>query len=1568
MWAVQYVLCALTCITFMRGTHGLHEDCEVAPPVEHATSEILISDSINTAIYSCEAGYLLKGKNELTCYVKSDQWQGEPPKCEKETNLSERRKKILALAEEPKVNLPLASQLDLSCSQGKAPQIRHGTVVSYERRRRGEKVFLVAYYGCNENYEFESTDATAMYCRQKEWVGEIPTCIPLAEYSDDEDADDQYEEYETIDKDQATVNSNHEQNSDTDSDDVYEDEDEEEALGNEIASHKPPPPAPPSPPTEVVIPERQIEDFEHFHPEPEIVVKVAEPEPQPELEVVSQPEPQGETEQANRPEASEAEPQDNTQTQPDSELKPEDAATDITIVIEPTSDPYTPRLLDADCGKDQGGCAHKCERLLFPGENEPRLKCSCFEGYALNTQDYATCHDVDECQESNGGCSQICNNLPGSYQCACQEGYQIDVATGKTCVDIDECILPEVIAECSSGCENTPGSYRCILPLIGKEEAREEEPVPPVAVDAEVTSEATTTPAAPAATCNAGFILSPSGNECLDINECEIIAEVDEVDAARSLCQQKCENTIGSYRCLCHDGYHLDEDKKSCIRDSCEDLDNPQLNRTRCAHQCVNLANEQGYECICPKGYNLAEDHYSCEVAESACTTEQGYERCRPGSCIPSEDNSSFICECPPGYVNEGNGCKDIDECLEGTHLCSHSCFNTEGAYQCLCPGGMTLVEEFTCVGEDPCAGNNNGCEQICLTARGGSCSCREGFRLSEDGKSCNDVDECAEGNGGCQQVCQNLPGSHQCACDQGFELSKDKLTCVDIDECSGLLSGGCTHECINKEGSFECGCPLGYILQSDGRSCRPALVGCPPGSRQRETPEGGCEPITCELGFILGAVGKCVDIDECQLNRGGCSHDCQNIQGSFKCFCPEGYQLDETQRRCQDIDECQENNGGCLTGICVNELGGFLCEDSTTTTSTTTTRSPPVVLRLPKLPELPTRPTLHDVAKPHVDSKLPQYPARRPNLNGQPLKPRLPELPRLPKLPEVNRNPVSSFPRPSLEVRDQCVRFQAPANGRAHCNKYRHKKKYFYTTRCKVICNSGYRLQGSEIRTCGASGKWDGQDNKCIAIKQQSTPSIGKSFGPCPPLQPAQNGLISPPSCTQRHSNFGDFCHLKCRKGFHAVGPSFITCMPMGWTFNNQLQCQPSLGNNLLPLLPSGRVQLPGPRRVKPFIRCPQNVVILLKPGQTKAHVILQAPQTNLDQRHITAQPPWAAQLQSHLPAGIHKVIFRAQNPSTKQAVGCQTVITIKNPIIAASPPPVSEKFSFNFNPAARTTPIFQTSISGQHQRPASLFRSSSVPKIREPAPFPLFNFDTLSSPKTIPAFNQRSSAKLIDASSSSLSSSSPSPFSLVGDAVAPSDVTVSSSDNSRLDLELGSAKANYCPPSIEVYLKENQNLRSVVWDEPRFEGKLLKIFKSHFPGALFRLGEHTIKYEATTTDGLTLSCSFRIHIKAAKPTPAPSQPDINLPQLESLSSLAPAELREAPSSSSSTSDQLFSGYDSYVVCPDKEPIRVTSQQSVDLPVGCTLKNIRPQTSPQQTQHPKRGLLTSLWRSYARF
>ena len=41
-----------------------------------------------------------------------------------------------------------------------------------------------------------------------------------------------------------------------------------------------------------------------------------------------------------------------------------------------------------------------------------------------------TCHDknsdIIECDEGNGGCSQICTNTEGSFECSCRNGYVLD--------------------------------------------------------------------------------------------------------------------------------------------------------------------------------------------------------------------------------------------------------------------------------------------------------------------------------------------------------------------------------------------------------------------------------------------------------------------------------------------------------------------------------------------------------------------------------------------------------------------------------------------------------------------------------------------------------------------------------------------------------------------------------------------------------------------------------------------------------------------------------------------------------------------------------------------------------------------------------------------------------------------------------------------------------------------------------------------------------------------------------------------------------------------------------------
>lgn len=67
-------------------TNAVYEDCQTPPPVDHAKAELItdLEHLTNTAIYSCSAGYVINGPNQLVCNVKTEEWQGEPPTCVKD--------------------------------------------------------------------------------------------------------------------------------------------------------------------------------------------------------------------------------------------------------------------------------------------------------------------------------------------------------------------------------------------------------------------------------------------------------------------------------------------------------------------------------------------------------------------------------------------------------------------------------------------------------------------------------------------------------------------------------------------------------------------------------------------------------------------------------------------------------------------------------------------------------------------------------------------------------------------------------------------------------------------------------------------------------------------------------------------------------------------------------------------------------------------------------------------------------------------------------------------------------------------------------------------------------------------------------------------------------------------------------------------------------------------------------------------------------------------------------------------------------------------------------------------
>ena len=84
---------------------------------------------------------------------------------------------------------------------------------------------------------------------------------------------------------------------------------------------------------------------------------------------------------------------------------------------------------------------------------------------------------------------------------------------------------------------------------------------------------------------------------------------------------------------------------------------------------------------------------------------------------------------------------------------------------------------------------------------------------------------------------------------------------------------------------------------------------------------EGSYECI-CPNGFEIKLdKNVCQDINECLYENGGCDHVCANLEGSRICSCREGYQVStRNPDKCQDIDECQMNNGGCPQ-VCVHTI-----------------------------------------------------------------------------------------------------------------------------------------------------------------------------------------------------------------------------------------------------------------------------------------------------------------------------------------------------------------------------------------------------------------------------------------------------------------------------------------------------------------------------------------------------------------------------------------------------------------------------------------------------------------------
>ncbi|CDW57279.1 signal peptide, CUB and EGF [Trichuris trichiura] len=332
------------------------------------------------------------------------------------------------------------------------------------------------------------------------------------------------------------------------------------------------------------------------------------------------------------------------------------------------------------------------------------------------------------------------------------------------------------------------------------------------------------------------------------------------------------------------------------------------------------------------------------------------------GTCVQVCENTigSFRCSCYPGFTLAKNGkdCigipfRDINECENKRGFCHHMCVNTVGSYHCTCNGSYLLAADgYSCLKRRYSRSCDRlGCEHGCVKELG-LCYCKTGYRMHSDHRHCTPTCALSKdmefvllqiGNGGCQHVCEDAKDKIFCRCHAGYTLSIDNRTCFGEGPFQAR-STGIKIFIIQRHVVSTTAVAIMCAKMDPSAPIAVALMDIKDLHRYDFVPRVGQhinnfhktkrhENVLCyKLSFpiapqLVFKVTSNINVytDECVDGKNNCQYGCVNEPGSYRCTCPDGYQLNSDGETCKDINECLE--GQNCDHICLNKPGGFACE-----------------------------------------------------------------------------------------------------------------------------------------------------------------------------------------------------------------------------------------------------------------------------------------------------------------------------------------------------------------------------------------------------------------------------------------------------------------------------------------------------------------------------------------------------------------------------------------------------------------------------------------------------------------